>query len=217
MVLRILEEPIDEPIQPVDLSIGVRLAGCAVAWFVAFMAAFTTTNSGYHLVKFLRSMTPETANSKTAILSGMSNLNVPLIIGLCVSATVAFGFAMAMVINPRVRLASVGLPCSIAIVVMAGAPALLLWIAETYILDVLNITVRGREAEVASTAQTVSELIFAGWGLSILSVPASFVAPFVSLLISPQSRSDPLSQRRLMVWLCGAVLLLALAGAYLIV
>jgi len=217
MVLRILDDPINEPSEPVDVSIAVRLAGCAVAWLVAFMPAITAGSSTYRLVKFFRSMTPETASSKAAIMSVLSNLNVPLIIGLCVSALFAFAFAIALAIKPRFRLASVGLPCSVGVLIMAAAPALFLWTAETHIADVLNLTTRSSSAEVASTAQTISQLMFAALGFSILTVPASFIAPLVSLLVSPQSRGEPFSQRRVMVWLCGAVLLLVLAGAYLII
>jgi hypothetical protein len=218
MVLRILEEPIDEPIEPVNASIPLRLAGCAVAWLVAFMPAITAGSSTYRLVVFLRSMvSPEKVPSKAAILSILSNLNVPLVIGLCISALVAFAFALALAFKPRFRLASVGFPSSIGILIMAAAPALLLLIAENYIVDVLNLTVRSSSAEVSATARTISELLFAALGLSVLTVPASFVAPFISLLVSPQSRSEPLSQHRVMVWLCGAVLLLVLAGAYMIV
>ncbi|HKN83090.1 MAG TPA: hypothetical protein VJW17_06635 [Pyrinomonadaceae bacterium] len=217
MVLRIFEEPTDEPTQPVDVSIAVRLAGCAVAWLVAFMPAITAGSSTLQLVRFFRSITPETASSKTAIMSALSNLNVPVIIGLCVSALLAFAFAITLAMKPRFRLASVGLPCSVGVLMMAAAPALLLWTAETDIVDVLNLTTRSSSAEVASTAKTVSELMFAALGLSILTIPASFIAPLVTLLVSPQSRTEPFSQRRVMVWLCGAVLLLVLAGAYLIV
>ena len=217
MVLRIFEEPTDEPTQPVDVSIAVRLAGCAVAWLVAFMPAITAGSSTLQLVRFFRSITPETASSKTAIMSALSNLNVPVIIGLCVSALLAFAFAITLAMKPRFRLASVGLPCTVGALIMAAAPALLLWIAETDIVDVLNLTTRSSSAEVASTEKTVSELMFAALGLSILTIPASFIAPLVTLLVSPQSRTEPFSQRRVMGWLCGAVLLLVLAGAYLIV
>jgi len=37
MVLRILEEPVDETSQPVEVSIAARLAGCAVACLIALI------------------------------------------------------------------------------------------------------------------------------------------------------------------------------------
>lgn len=216
MVLRIFEEPTDEPTQSVDVSIAIRLAGCAVAWLVAFMPAITAGSSTLQLVRFFRSITPETAGSKAAVMSVLSNLNVPVIIGLCISALLAFAFAIALAIQPGFRLACVGLPCTVAALIMSAAPALLLWTAETHILDVLHLTTRSSSAEVASTAETIAQLMFAASGLGIITVPASFIALLVTLLISPQSRTEPFSQRRLMVWLCGAVLILVLAGAYLI-
>lgn len=216
MILKLLEEPTDEPAQLTGVPIGVRLAGCAVAWLVAFIPALTAMISANLLTRFLRSMKdPESIPSAAVVVSQIGMLNQPLVIGLGVAALLAFGFAIVLAINPRLRLASVGFPCSIATLIIAAGPALLLWTTETHILDALAIKI-GSQADVATTASTIALLMFCALLAGILAIPASFVVPLVSLLRSPQLRSDALSPHRATIWLFGSVLLLAFSGVYLI-
>jgi len=215
VILKLFEEPTDEPSQLAGVPIGVRFAGCAVAWLVAFIPAFTAMISAYLLTRFLRSMNnPQSIPSSAMIVSQIGMFNQPLVIGLGVAALLSFVFAMALTINPRLRLASVGFPCSIAILIIAAGPAVLLWCAETHILDALDIKV-GSQADVETTASTIALLMFCALLAGILATPASFVVPLVSLLRSPQLRSDALSPHRVMIWLFGSVLLLAFSGIYL--
>jgi hypothetical protein len=215
MVLRILEEPVDETSQPVEVSIAARLAGCAVACLIALIPAVATSYGAYQLTKLLRGMKDaESVPNAAAMASRLSSFNLPIIIGLAICAVLALGFALVLATNPRLRLASVGLPCTIAILFMAAWPALLLWNVETRVLDVYKMT---RRDDMTATAQTIAFLLFCAFLFGLLTQAASVIAPLTSLLIKPQSRSDPLAPRRAMVWLFGATLLLVFSGAYVIV
>jgi hypothetical protein len=156
----------------------------------------------------------ESVPNAAAMASRLSSFNLPIIIGLAICAVLALGFALVLATNPRLRLASVGLPCTIAILFMAAWPALLLWNVETRVLDVYKMT---RRDDMTATAQTIAFLLFCAFLFGLLTQAASVIAPLTSLLIKPQSRSDPLAPRRAMVWLFGATLLLVFSGAYVII
>ena len=218
MVLRIFEDPIDEVIEPARAPIAVRLFGCAVACLIALIPALTAGYSASRLTSFFRGMkSVESVPSAVMIVSTIRSFNEPLIIGLAVSALLALAFGLVLAINPQLRLASVGVPCSIGTLFMAAGPALFLWSAETRVLDVVVYNQIDNQAGVAATASTISLLIFCALLTGVLVVPASIVAPLVSLLVSAQSRSEGLSPHRAMIWFIGGVLLLSLAGVYLII
>lgn len=217
MVLRILAEPIDEPVRPAHAPIALRLFGCAAACLIALIPALTAGYSASRLTSFLRGMKDvESVPSAVMIVSTIRSFNEPLIIGLAVSALLALAFGLVLAINPQFRLASVGVPCSIGTLFMAAGPALFLWSAETRVLDVVVYHKLNNDADIAATAGTVSLLIFCALLAGVLTVPTSIVAPLVSLLVSVQSRSDGLSPHRAMIWFIGGVLLLSFAGVYLI-
>jgi hypothetical protein len=216
MVLKILEESIDEPIEPAHAPIAIRLFGCAVACLVALIPALATGYSASRLTSFLRGMkNAESVPSAMMIVSNIRSFNEPLIIGLAVSALFALAFGVLLAVNPQFRLASVGVPCSIGTLFMAAGPALFLWGAEARVMDMVYNKI-SNQADVAETASTVSLLIFGAMLTSVLTVPASIVTPLVSLLVSMQSRWQGLSPHRAMIWFIGGVLLLSFAGVYLL-
>src|SRR5687768_5972979 len=138
MVLRILAEPIEEPIEPARVPIALRLFGCTVACLLALIPALAAGYSASRLTSFLSGMkSVESVPSAVMIVSTIRSFNEPLIIGLAVSALLALAFGLVLAINPKFRLASVGVPCSIATLFMAAGPALFLWSAETRVLDVV--------------------------------------------------------------------------------
>ena len=217
MVLRILEEPVDEPIEPAHAPIAVRLFGCAAASLIAFLPALTTVYSASRLTSFLRGMTSvESVPSPGMIVSSLHNFNEPLVIGLAVSSLLALAFGLVLTINPQFRLASVGVPCSIGTLFMAAGPALFLWSAEVRFMDVVVYNEITNRADIAASAQTVSLLLFCALLAGVLTVPASIVTPLASLMVSAQSRWEGLSPYRAMIWFIGGVLLLSFAGVYLI-
>jgi hypothetical protein len=138
-----------------------------------------------------------------------------MIIALGISAFLALGFALVLVIKPERRLASVGLPFSISVPILAALPALLLWFAETTTID--GFSGKLTNATLASTAQTVGLLLYGAMVSGLLVLGVVFVFSIVSLCIPIESRTDELSLNRVVVWAVTGTLLLVFAGAYLVV
>ena len=137
---------------------------------------------------------------------------MPLVIALGVSAFLALGFALVLAIEAKRRLASVGLPLSIGVPILAAMPASFLWFAETATIDVFSG--KPTDATIASTAQTVSLLLFGALVSGLLVQGATVVFSIVSLCIPIESRTDEFSLRRAFVWAVTGMLLLVFAGAY---
>lgn len=138
-----------------------------------------------------------------------------MVIALGVSAFLALGFALVLVIEPRRRLDSVGLPFSISVPILAALPAFLLWFAETTTID--GFSGKVADTTIASTAQTVGLLLFGAMVSGLLVLGAVFVFSIISLCIPIESRTDELSLNRAVVWAVTGTLLLVFAGAYLVI
>ena len=70
--------------------------------------------------------------------SNLHAANTPLWIALAISAVLAFGIALALTIDPKRRLAGVGLPLSIGIPFLAVTPAVFLGAAESKIREIIS-------------------------------------------------------------------------------
>ena len=214
MTTRLFEEPVEavEPSQQVLLA--TRLPSCAGASLVAIAPAVAATYSAFQVTRLFRSFTDAESVRAVRILAHLSVFNTPLIIALGVSALVAFGIAIALATDSKRTEASVGLPFAIGVSILGATPALLLWLAETTVIDLLSG--KHANAPVQATAETISNLLF--WAIaSGLVVPcAVFVSAVVSLCIPARSRMNAFSSLRAFVWGAVGMLLLVFAGAYFV-
>lgn len=214
MITRIFEMS-DEPVEsapPLQVSIAVRILGCVWASAVSVIPALAATYSALLITRFFSSLKNAEAATSANVFAHLHTLNTIMVITLGVSAFLALGFALFVAIEPQRRLASVGLPLSIGIPLLAATPALFLWFAETTTINVFY----GQPAQttIASTAETVSQLLFAAMVSGPLVAAATFVFSILSLCIPIKSRTDQFSLRRAFVWAVTGILLLVFAGAY---
>lgn len=216
MTIRLFEEPgeADELSQQVRVSIAARLFYLAWASMVAFLPALAATYSAFHVVNLFRSMKDAESASAERILTQLHILNTPLVIALAVSAFLAFGIALVLALEPKRRSASVGLPFSIGVPILAATPGFFLWFAETTVIDLLSGN--PTNTPVAVIAQTVSLLLFCALGSALFVQVATFACAIVSLCIPAQSRTDAFSLQRVFIWAVTGTLLLAFAGAYFV-
>ena len=214
MSLRIFEDAPEaaESSEPLDVSFGARILFTAWAGIVAAIPAFTTGYCGLAITNVFRGMTNAETASSTVVFNSMHSFNRPVVITLAISALLSFGMALVLAINPRARLAAVGLPFSIAVPIIAALPAVVLWFGETTTLDVL--TGKMTHAPVQETAQTISNLFFSAIVLGLLAQGVTLICAIVSLFMPLRKRDDPFSLRRAFVWAVSGTLLLFFAGAY---
>ena len=179
---------------------------------VAIIPSVATTYSGLQMARFFRTLTNAENARATRILGNLSVLNMPLIFALGVSALLAFAIAIALTTDSQRRQASVGLPFTIAVPLLGATPAVLLWWAETTMLDLLA----GKHINTppAVVAQTVSNLLFWAIATSIIVPVMIFVCAVVSLCIPARLRVNNLSSPRSFVWGAIGMLLLLFAGVY---
>ena len=214
MTTRIFEAP-DEAVasaQQPKVSFAERILCRVWVSLVSVIPALTAAYTALQITRFFRSLRNAENATASNVLAQLHTLNTPMVIALGISAFLAVGFALVIAIKPKLRLASVGLPLSIGIPLLAAMPALLLWVAETTTIDVFS----GKAAHmtIASTAQTVSLLLFAAIVSGLVVLGATVVFAIVSLCIPIQSRTDEFSLRRAFVWAVTGILLLVFAGAY---
>ena len=217
MSLRIFEDPVEvaESPQPADVSFMARLIFCAAASLVAVIPALVTTYSALSITNLFRSMTSAEDAGAATVLNNIHIFNRPLVIALGISALLSFITALALATNEKRRLAAVGFPFSIGAPIIAATPALILWFAETTIIDVM--TGKIMEGPVAVVAQTISNLLFSAAGLGLLAQGATLVCAIVSLCIPVRKRTDPSSLRRAFTWAASGTVLLVFAVAYFVV
>jgi hypothetical protein len=189
-----------------------RILCCVWASAVSVIPALTATYSALQITRFFRSLKNAENATASNVLAQLHTINTPMVIALGVAAFLALSFALVVAIEPKLRLASVGLPLSIGVPLLAAVPALLLWVAETTTIDIFS----GKPAQttIASTAQTVSLLLFGAMVSGLLVLGATVLFSIFSLCISIESRTDELSLSRAFVWAVTGTLLLVFAGAY---
>ena len=217
MTTRIFEVS-DEPLEsahPRTASFGARILCCVWASVVSVIPALAAAYSALQIMSFISSLANAQHATPPRMLAQLHTLNTPMVIALGVSSFLALAFALVVAIEPKFRLASVGLPLSIGVPLLAGMPALFLWFAETNAIDVLS----GKPVQtpIESTARTVSLLLFGAMASGMLVLGATILFSIISLCISIESRTDEFSLRRAFVWAVTGTLLLVFAGAYFVV
>ena len=217
MSLRIFEEPVEvaESPQPEDVSFWARIAFCAGAALVAVIPGVVTTYAALGITNLFRNLTNAESAGAATVLDSIHVFNRPLVIALGISALLSFVTALVLATSEKLRLAAVGLPFSIVVLIIAAMPALFLWIAETTIIDVM--TGKLTSGPIADVAQRISNLLFSAAGLGLISQGATFVGAIISLCIPVRKRTDPSSLRRAFMWAVSGILLLVFAGAYFVI
>lgn len=217
MTIKLFEAPVEtaEPAPPLDAPLATRMVFAGLASLVAIIPALTTSYAAFRVMQMYAGIrNAETAGAEY-ITSSLHVFNTPLVISLGVSALLAFVSALVLAVDPKYRLASVGLPFSIAVPIIAAIPGLLLWSAETTTLDILSG--RLNSGPVHEVAQRISLLVMGAIGWGLLAVAIAFACSIVSLILPVRRRTDADSLRRAFVWAVIGVLFLVFAGAYFVV
>ena len=215
MTLKLFETAVETAESPeqTHVSFAARLLHCVWASLVAVIPAIAASYSALQVTNLFRNMqNAETAGAE-AVFTPLQVLNTTMVIALGASAFLAFAIALVITINPRSRLASVGLPFSIGILLIAVTPAWFLWLAETTVLEVLS----GKVTDpVPETALNVSLFLFCALASGLVAQAVTLICAIISLCIPVTSRTDALSLRRAFVWAVEGTLLLVFAGAFFI-
>lgn len=217
MTIKLFDEPLEavESAPPLDASIASRLLFAGLASLVAVIPAVTASLTAFRITRLYAGMrNAETAGS-AYITGNLDIFNTPLVIALGAAALLAFVIALLLAVDPKHRLASVGLPLSIGVPLIATASAVLLWSVETTTLDILSG--RLNSGSVTEVAERISVLLLAAMIWGVVAVGLTFVCAIVSLFIPLSKRTDAFSLRRAFVWAVTGVLLLVFAGAYFVV
>jgi len=215
MTIKLFEEPSEAvELSQAHVSLAERLLFSVWAVLVSGIPALAAAYSALQITNFFRSLKNAEEATNAHVFAHLHTLNTPMVVALGISAFLALGFALVLAIEPKRRLASVGLPFSISVPILAAIPAFFLWFAETTTID--GFSGKLGNTSIASTAQTVSLLLFAAlvWGLLVLG--AAVVCAIVSLCIPIKKRTDALSLPRAFVWAVTGTLLLVFAGAYFV-
>ena len=181
---------------------------------MAVIPGFVTTYSALGITNLFRGMTNAETSGAATVLDTIHIFNRPLVMALGISALLSFATALVLATSDKLRLAAVGLPLSIGIPIIAATPPLILWFAETTIIDVMTGKITDGPVEVV--AQRISNLLFSAAGLGLLSQGATFVCAIISLCIPVRKRMDPSSLRRAFAWAVSGMVLLVFAGAYFV-
>ena len=217
MTIKLFDEPLEatEAAAPLDVSIASRILFAGFASLVAIIPALTAAFTAFRVTRFYASMTSAEHTGRAYVTSSLDLFNTPMVVALGIAALLAFIIALVLAVEPKRQLASVGVPFSIGIPLVASIPALLLWSVETTTLDLLSGKLIGGSVE--EVAQRISLLLMAAMVWGLLAVGVTFACSVVSLCIPVSKRTDPLSLRRAFVWAVTGVLLLVFAGAYFVV
>ena len=215
MTLKLFETAVEaaEP-QQTHVSFAARLLHCVWVSLVAVIPAIAATYSSLQITNLFRSMKNAESASAEIVLPQLHVLNMPLVIALGVSAFLAFAIALVIAIDPKSRLASVGLPFSIGILLIAVTPAWFLWLAETTVLDVFSGKVT--DTPIPVVARNVSLLLFCALTSGLVAQAVTLICAIISLAMPITSRTDAFSLRRPFVWAVEGMLLLVFAGAFFI-
>jgi hypothetical protein len=215
--LRIFEEPHEtaEPIEQTQVSILSRIGFGFWALMVALIPAAVANVSSIRIINLFRSMTNAETAGSAYVLGSLNVINTPMVIALGVASFLAFGMAIALAVYPKLRLAAVGLPFSIAIPILAALPGVFLWNAESNIADLLGGKLRN--VSVPEFAQTTNNLVLLGLVSSIVVIALILVCGIVSVCLPRRFRGDPASAPRAFVWAVSGILLLVFGGLFFVV
>jgi hypothetical protein len=188
-----------------------RIRTRALSHFLAFLGGILTTAATAWGAKSVMGAFADIAASGRGgvgtIAAALCEANTPLVVSSAVGAFLTIGFLVVVVATPNQDGNSPGLLLSSLAPVASCAPALLLWRAESIVLDVLGHRTATGLAEASSrlalflTASFLLALLF-----SCLLGVASVVSPLICRL--PASPSRGLATT---VWVGNALLLVAVA------
>jgi hypothetical protein len=216
VTIKIFEEPLETAeSQQLDVSILTRIIFCGLASLVAIVPALAAAITAFRLSRFFAGLRNAESAGSAVVTSNLHVLNTPLVVLLGASAFLAFLIALVLAVDPKYRLAAVGLPFSIGIPLIPAIPALLLWSVETTTLEILSGRLTG--GSVQEMAQRISMLLMGTMIFGLLAVGITFVCAVVSLCLPVRRRTEALSLRRAFVWAVTGVLFLVFAGAYFVV
>lgn len=211
MSLRIFDEPhATESVEQPDVSIVSRIVFGFWAVLVALPPSVAAAFAALQVTNLFRNLKNAETSGQEAIFSTFHDANLGLIAALVISALLAFGMALALTLDPKRRLAGVGLPLSIGVPILALTPGLFLWTAESRVIDLL--TGKFNNVSVPNFAETIASLLFLALVLGLIFQAVIIGSTIVSIFIPLRRRSDPLSAPRAFIWLISGVLLLMFAG-----
>lgn len=215
MTLKLFEETVGSAEPQLDVSVAHRIVSSGFASLVAILPAVAAGITAFRVSSFFASLVNAELATRVAVTTALHTLNTPMVVALGISAFLAFVIALVLAVDPKHRLASVGLPFSIGIPLIAFIPGLLLWSVETTMLDLLDGKLVGGSVE--EVAQRISLMLLSAiiWG--VLAAGITLVCAVISLCLPVHRRTDELSLRRAFVWAVTGMLLLVFAGAYFIV
>ena len=215
MTLNLFEATVESAEPQPDVSVGHRIVSSGFASLVAILPAVAAAITAFRISSFFATLVNAEVATRANVMAALHTLNTPLVVALGLSAFLAFVIALALAVDPKHRVASVGLPFSIAIPLVAFIPGLLLWSVETTMLALLD----GKliEGSVDEVAQRISLLLLSAMIWGVLAAGITLVSAVISLCLPVRGRTDALSLRRAFVWAVTGMLLLVFAGAYFIV
>ena len=216
MTLKLFEEPLESAeSQPVDVSMLPRIIFCGLASLVAIVPSVAVSFTAYWVTNLFRGMTNAENAGMAVVTSGLHHANTPLVVALGAAAFLAFLIALVLAVDPKSRLAGVGLPFSIGVPLIPALPALLLWSVETTVLDLLAGRLTG--GSVDETATRISTLLMGAMVFGLLAVAVTLICAIVSLILPVRRRTEALSLRRAFVWAVTGMLFFVSAVAYFVV
>jgi hypothetical protein len=217
LTIRIFEDPVEaaEAAAQLDVSMATRIVSAGAASLVPIIPALTGAFTAFRVSRLYAGLKNAETSGSEYITSNLDLINTPLVIALGASALLAFAIALILAVDPKRRLAAVGLPFSIGIPLIAAIPALLLWTVETTTLDILSGKLQSGSVE--EIAQKIALLLMGAMVSGVFVAGVTFVCSIVSLFIPVTKRTDATSLRRAFVWAVTGVLLLVFAGAYFVV
>jgi hypothetical protein len=216
LTLKLFEEPLESAeSQQAGVSILTRIIFAGLASLVAIVPAVVSSFTAYRVTTLFTGMTNAESSGRLAVTSGLHLLNTPLVVALGASAFLALLLALVLAVDPKYRLAAVGLPFSIGVTLIPAVPALLLWSVVTTVLDILEGRITS--GPVDEMAQRISMLLMGAMVFGLLAVAVTLICAIVSLILPVSRRTDPLSLRRAFVWAVTGMLFLVFAVAYFVV
>jgi hypothetical protein len=180
----------------------------AAAALVAVLPAAGAAYGAREIINVFRAMAVIGSGGVGAVSMGISESNRPLMAAAVAAAAISGFLAVALARKPAQAAAFPGLPFSL-LAGLACVPALILWAAESFSLDVLANRVTG---PVAGASQHLANLLIGTVALAV-GVILLTVALWV---LSPVSRTscNPSAWPRVAAWAGAVALLLCLAALF---
>lgn len=185
-----------------------RLPWYAIATLTAVLPAAGAGMAIRGVVNTFRGMAVTGSGGNATIAVGLYESNRPLIAAAVVAAALAAWLWIAVVRRPERAEVFPGLLFSLA-PVLACIPAVILWITESFALQVLRGVATGSIGEIS---QRMATLVTTGFAAAILIIPL-VIAAFAIALARPRPRTRP-DLPPAAIWAAVTVLLAVVAIAF---